>query len=145
MIYQSFKLFSFSIFMFTTIESCKPKVTHSFTQLEFNSKILDSLMKEYGTKVAILSCLKCDCFRLEYIKFFERTKKEPEGYKLLADSNCVKLNFRFNHLPNKTTNLLSEDIYNLVLIQKKGEEISYKILNLSESTKIQAVANAFFK
>lgn len=139
-----FRHFRFFIFISIVMISCHNGSKHVYTKLSFKENILDSIMDIQGTKLAVLSCLNCDCFRQEYILDYSRNGKLPSGYKLMADTNCIKMNFPIFHLPQKLLDNLSVDLYNLVFIKKVNEVVTYKVLKTSESNRIQKEADKFF-
>lgn len=134
-----------NIFFYTFfLTACGSKNNQVVTKLYFNESLLDSITEIYSNNIAILSCLNCDCFRQEYNKEFSRSRTGPIGYTLIADTNCVKLRFPIVHMSQKLIDSLSDNIYNLVFINGKGQKAPYKILRVNESSRIQKEADKFF-
>ncbi len=113
--------------------------------LTFKTQIIDSIMKVYGPNIGILSCIRCDCFREQYELNYLKKHETPKGYSLFADSSCVNLSFPFNNLPDSLANKISDDLYNLTFFKMEKDKISYRVIDVDESKKIQKIANIFFK
>lgn len=110
-------------------------------KLLLNVPMRDSLLAKYGNNIAILSCLRCGCF----VQYFNDFNGKTEGYVLLADTNCNKLNIPVHYISNDQVEQLSEDIYNLTLIKSEKGEIKSKIVKAGDSKQIAKDIRSFFK
>jgi len=113
-------------------------------KVNLNLKELDSVMNIHGKKLAILSCLRCQCFVEDFNLRFYKAGKKPEGYILLTDTSCNKLLFSATHISNDIIEKISDDIYNLTLLKKSGTDIKIKTVAVEDSGKADKVAESFF-
>ena len=109
-----------------------------------NRNLIDSLANLYGNNLAILSCLRCDCFRNFYNLRYDSLGEKPAGYVLFSDTNCTRLNFPVIMLPSSLQKEISEDIYNVTFIIRKTDTIEYRILSIKETEDIPSIARSFF-
>ena len=108
---QILLLIALAIFSFM----CKGSKKMITEKVNINKKELDSIMSIHGGKVAILSCLRCQCFVEDFNLRFYKSGKKPEGYILLTDTTCNKLLFSVTHISTDIIEKISDDIYNLTL------------------------------
>lgn len=113
-------------------------------KINFNIYELDSLLNVHGDNIAILSCLRCQCFVNDFNRRFSKAGKKPLGYILLTDTSCNKLLFSVRFISSNTIEKISEDFYNLILIKKSGTDIRVKIVEVENSNNADVVAENFF-
>jgi hypothetical protein len=109
--------------------------------LLLNIAIRDSLMRKYGDNIAILSCLRCECF----VQYFNYFNTGINRFVLLTDTNCNKLKIPAIYIPNTEIEKLSDGIYNLTLIKNDRGRIKTKILDAGDSSHISEGIKSFFR
>lgn len=124
--------------------TCRSKEKAMAPPVILNRELIDSLGNLYGDNLAILSCLRCDCFRDFYNHQYNNFGAKPAGYVLFADTNCTRLDFPVIMLPSPLQKEISEDIYNVTFIKRKTDTIEYRILSVKETKDIPAIARSFF-
>lgn len=119
--------------------SCKPK--RKEIPLFLNVSVRDSLLKKHGNNIAILSCLRCDCF----VRYFNDYNNPTNKYVLLTDTNCNKLKVSLQYISNAEVERLSDGIYNLTLIKLNKGKVETKILDAKDNRKIAEDINSFYQ
>jgi len=95
MIFQNTKRLALGIVFISSVVnfSCSSNKAPVKIELDLDKNIIDSLVNKHGNNIAFLSCLRCDCFRNELNKTFDKTGMLPQGYVLMTDTVCTKLKF----------------------------------------------------
>ncbi len=113
-------------------------------KIALNNQLVDSLMYLHGNNIAILSCLRCNCFVESYTKKYRDQAYVPTGYSLFADSFCTKLPIPTIQLPQKVMDRISEDIYNLTLLKKRDGKLLVYVIPVNKSKTLGKITQKFF-
>jgi hypothetical protein len=133
----------YCVILFLGVEcSTKPAANAG---LSLNRTEIDSLAKIHGDNLAIISCLRCQCFDASYNKAYMNSRQSPGRYVLFADTSCAKLLFPVRYMSKELQERISDDIYNVIFIKRRSGEISTRILSVKESNAIDKIARAFFE
>ena len=122
---------------------CRNQVSSHELPIKYNEKNLDSLFQKYGPKLAILSCLRCQCFVEAYNR--DTALQKMEGYVLMTDTTCNKMSTPVKNIRKREIDSISEDIYNLTFIKTEKGNVTFKILKVEDSKRIKSIAESFFK
>jgi hypothetical protein len=138
MIFKGILFFSFGLMI-----SCNSSKKEY--QIVGNRKIVDSITSIYGNSLALMSCLRCECFIDEYNKIYYENSTINLGYILLTDTSCNRMNFAVQHIGSSVVERISEEFFNVVFLRKRNGEYEFKILTVEESKKLQEIAKSFFE
>ncbi len=95
-------------------------------------------------KVMVLSCIRCGCFMSELPRAWRQDSTYFRQLWLVADTGCTRLPFLNGHVSQKELDGLSDELYNLVLIKREGNQYTGRIIETRESGEIRSICRRFF-
>ncbi len=118
------------IFLCTILTSCAGKSDKKFA-------MFSSLHN--GKDIILVSCIKCDCV-IEELNLINQQKPELlEPYDIYIDSNCKRsLSKTINtvHINQASIDTLSVDLYNALIIKKRGNTFTTKMVETKDAQKM---------
>ena len=98
-----------------------------------------------NNKILVLPCIACGCFEPALNDAFLRDSSFFKEVYCVTDTTCKSLSFSTHHLSQRNLDSISDEIYNVTLIQFSGDQYRLRIIDSDENGRLLKIAHNFFE
>ncbi len=89
-----------------------------------------------GRDIILVSCFRCDCVVEELNLIYQQRPELLNDYDICIDSTCKTVllpAIKTVHIPQASIDTLSTDVYNALIIKKRGSGYRFRLMETSEA------------